>query len=194
MYLTVTYIYIKYIYHPCMYLLHVRALLRMPGHLPDFLSWDQQATTVLSRLFLSDNMLTSTLFKNFGILRSLTTPHRSSIYFQLRPAAFSTTRRPPIPLARRPYTTSLPHTEPTSEDSSSFSSSSPLTTTSPQPLPEKLEPRLSISFKCTVEGCGERSTHQFTKRSYARGSVLGECPGCKNRWVPPFPPFFEIGV
>ena len=29
-----------------MYLLHVRALLRMPGHLPVFLSWDQQATTV----------------------------------------------------------------------------------------------------------------------------------------------------
>ncbi|EDR05843.1 uncharacterized protein LACBIDRAFT_163696, partial [Laccaria bicolor S238N-H82] len=45
----------------------------------------------------------------------------------------------------------------------------------------KLEPRLSMTFTCTVEGCGERSTHQFTKRSYERGIVLVECPGCKNR-------------
>ena len=160
----------------------------MPGHLPVFLSWDQQVTTVLSRLFLP-NMLPSRLFKNFGVLRSFTAPHERSISFQLRPAAsFSTTRRLPIPLARRPYTTFPPHTEPTSKDSSSSSSSSssPPTTTSSQPLPEKLEPRLSITFTCSVEGCGERSTHQFTKRSYERGIVLVKCPGCKNRWVPTF--------
>ena len=180
-------IYSTYIYILFMYLLHVRALLRMPGHLSNFLSWDQQATTVLSHLFLPNNMLPSRLFQNFGLLSSLIVPHRPAISFQLRPAAaFSTAGRPPIPLARRPYTTSLPHTEPILEDSSS-ASSSPLTTTSPsQPLPEKLEPRLSMTFTCTVDGCGERSTHQFTKRSYERGIVLVECPGCKNRWVPSF--------
>ncbi|KAH9935989.1 DNL zinc finger-domain-containing protein [Epithele typhae] len=43
------------------------------------------------------------------------------------------------------------------------------------------EPRLSISFTCTVEGCSHRSTHEFTKRSYTKGIVMVECPGCKNR-------------
>ncbi|ETW79151.1 hypothetical protein HETIRDRAFT_244395, partial [Heterobasidion irregulare TC 32-1] len=44
-----------------------------------------------------------------------------------------------------------------------------------------IEPRLSLTFTCTVTDCGERSTHQFTKRSYEKGIVLIECPGCKNR-------------
>jgi len=47
----------------------------------------------------------------------------------------------------------------------------------------KIEPKLSITFTCTVEGCGERSTHQFTKHSYEEGIVLVQCPGCKNRCV-----------
>ncbi|KAI0060639.1 zf-DNL-domain-containing protein [Artomyces pyxidatus] len=46
---------------------------------------------------------------------------------------------------------------------------------------EPEEPRLSISFTCTVKDCLTRSTHQFTKRAYERGIVLVECPGCKNR-------------
>lgn len=45
------------------------------------------------------------------------------------------------------------------------------------------EPRLSLTFTCTVPDCGERSTHQFTKRAYERGIVLIECPKCKNRCV-----------
>ncbi|OJT03333.1 hypothetical protein TRAPUB_6111 [Trametes pubescens] len=43
------------------------------------------------------------------------------------------------------------------------------------------EPKLSITFTCTVEACDTRSTHQFTKRSYERGIVIVQCPGCKNR-------------
>jgi len=55
----------------------------------------------------------------------------------------------------------------------------------PQPTSEVKfevpEPRLSLTFTCTVKDCGTRSTHEFTKRSYERGIVLVECPGCKNR-------------
>ena len=46
---------------------------------------------------------------------------------------------------------------------------------------EPPEPKLSLEFTCTVEGCGHRSKHQFTKRSYTSGIVLVQCPGCKNR-------------
>ena len=46
------------------------------------------------------------------------------------------------------------------------------------------EPRLSMTFTCTVEGCATRSTHEFTKRSYQKGIVIVTCPGCKNRWAP----------
>lgn len=45
----------------------------------------------------------------------------------------------------------------------------------------RVEPKLAITFTCTVEGCGERSTHEFTKRSYTKGIVIVQCPGCKNR-------------
>ncbi|KAL4252856.1 hypothetical protein ABKN59_003576 [Abortiporus biennis] len=43
------------------------------------------------------------------------------------------------------------------------------------------EPRLSLTFTCTVKDCGTRSTHEFTKRAYTKGIVIVECPGCKNR-------------
>ncbi|KAI0339383.1 zf-DNL-domain-containing protein, partial [Trametopsis cervina] len=43
------------------------------------------------------------------------------------------------------------------------------------------EPRLSLTFTCTVPDCGTRSSHEFTKRSYERGIVIVQCPGCKNR-------------
>lgn len=46
-----------------------------------------------------------------------------------------------------------------------------------------MEPKLSLTFTCTVSDCGERSTHQFTKRAYQKGVVLVQCPGCKNRYV-----------
>ncbi|KAF9077997.1 DNL zinc finger-domain-containing protein, partial [Rhodocollybia butyracea] len=45
----------------------------------------------------------------------------------------------------------------------------------------KIEPRMSITFTCTVPDCGTRSTHEFAKRSYERGIVIVECPGCHNR-------------
>ena len=59
----------------------------------------------------------------------------------------------------------------------------------------RIERRLQITFTCTavvapepVEGvqqaeqpCHHRSTHEFSRRSYEKGIVLIECPGCKNR-------------
>lgn len=45
----------------------------------------------------------------------------------------------------------------------------------------QIEQRLSLTFTCAVSGCGHRSTHEFSKRSYERGIVLVQCPGCNNR-------------
>ncbi|KAI6014092.1 hypothetical protein PISMIDRAFT_109939 [Pisolithus microcarpus 441] len=43
------------------------------------------------------------------------------------------------------------------------------------------EPRLVIAFTCAVEKCNHRSAHSFTKRAYASGVVIIQCPNCKNR-------------
>ncbi|EPQ56539.1 zf-DNL-domain-containing protein [Gloeophyllum trabeum ATCC 11539] len=50
----------------------------------------------------------------------------------------------------------------------------------PQQLGQ-LEPRLSLTFTCTVPNCSHRSTHTFTKRAYEKGIVIATCPGCKSR-------------
>jgi len=38
-----------------------------------------------------------------------------------------------------------------------------------------------IQFTCTVPDCGTRSSHEFSKKSYEKGIVIVQCPGCKNR-------------
>ena len=40
-------------------------------------------------------------------------------------------------------------------------------------------PQLMIAFTCKV--CDTRSSHTFSKQLYTKGSVLIQCPGCKNR-------------
>lgn len=45
----------------------------------------------------------------------------------------------------------------------------------------QIEQRLSITFTCSVDECGHRSSHEFSKRSYTKGIVIVQCPGCKNR-------------
>lgn len=47
----------------------------------------------------------------------------------------------------------------------------------------EVEPKLRMSLTCAVPGCGTRSSHEFTKRSYTRGVVIVQCPGCQNRYV-----------
>jgi hypothetical protein len=43
--------------------------------------------------------------------------------------------------------------------------------------------RLQMTFTCTAENCGHRSTHQFSARAYNSGIVLLTCPSCKSRCV-----------
>ncbi|KAH9479760.1 hypothetical protein JR316_0008355 [Psilocybe cubensis] len=151
-------------------------------------------------------MLPSRLFRNTGIppsLRSLITPHAnlpSNVAVQLRlrlgvipgtvssasrtigtNAASNTSSSSTSPSSSSKPTTKDPVVPPPPSASASESSTSATTTTDSQPLPEKIEPKLSLTFTCTVSGCGERSTHQFTKKAYEKGIVLVQCPGCKNR-------------
>ncbi|KAL0059051.1 hypothetical protein AAF712_014228 [Marasmius tenuissimus] len=154
-------------------------------------------------------MLPSRLYRNLGIpppLRSLITPHASlpaSVKVQLRlrlgilnPATVSTSssnlaaRRDYSDSTRSPSSNSALKPNSTPDSSSSIelgagsgseSTSEGAGLTSSQALPTSIEPKLSMTFTCTVEGCGTRSTHEFTKRSYERGIVLVQCPGCENR-------------
>ena len=142
-------------------------------------------------------MLPSRLFRNTGLppkFRSLITPGSSlpptvSVQLRLRLGVLRSTlqREYSANLSDAAATDPVPLNAPSPEPSSSSSSPSSQSPglTSSQPLPEKLEPKLSMTFTCTVEKCGERSTHQFTKRAYERGIVLVQCPGCKNRYAKP---------
>ncbi|GAA5841897.1 hypothetical protein JCM9279_003146 [Rhodotorula babjevae] len=50
-----------------------------------------------------------------------------------------------------------------------------------------IDRRLRITFTCTASlppdntPCGHRSSHEFSKRSYDKGVVIVQCPGCENR-------------
>ncbi|CAN6600363.1 mitochondrial protein import protein Zim17p [Trichomonascus vanleenenianus] len=41
------------------------------------------------------------------------------------------------------------------------------------------KPQYQLSFTC--KKCSTRSTHVISKQAYHKGTVLIECPGCKNR-------------
>lgn len=127
-------------------------------------------------------MLPCRLFRNTGLpLRSLVTvtpkpalhsSHKIHFYFYLDGAAF-----------RSRYSTTTPNATSSSTNPDTGKETTQGTeeyTVLKQAL-GKIEPKLSITFTCTVEGCGERSTHQFTRHSYEKGIVLVQCPGCKNR-------------
>ncbi|KAL3460240.1 DNL zinc finger-domain-containing protein [Aspergillus heterothallicus] len=43
------------------------------------------------------------------------------------------------------------------------------------------EPAYMLAFTC--KPCGDRSVHRVSKHGYHRGTVLIQCPGCKNRHV-----------
>ncbi|TXT08595.1 hypothetical protein VHUM_02723 [Vanrija humicola] len=38
-----------------------------------------------------------------------------------------------------------------------------------------------MTFTCTHNDCGHRSTHEFAKKSYEKGVVIVQCPECKAR-------------
>ncbi|KAI0700136.1 DNL zinc finger-domain-containing protein [Cerioporus squamosus] len=102
--------------------------------------------------------------------------------------------RPSIPaprllasVASRPYFRGFSSSPWTRQDSTPPHSGGASEAPSAPPAPqthiklETPEPKLSLTFTCTVEACHTRSTHQFTKRSYEKGIVIVECPGCKNK-------------
>ncbi|CAK7897539.1 mitochondrial protein import protein Zim17p [[Candida] anglica] len=43
----------------------------------------------------------------------------------------------------------------------------------------KVDPQYMIAFTC--KKCDTRSSHTFSKQAYHKGTVLIQCPGCKNR-------------
>jgi mitochondrial protein import protein ZIM17 len=106
---------------------------------------------------------------------SLRNGHCSSVSFSTSSTRLNTHASPSLspPSSSNPISISTKETTTTS--------SLPAKTSS-IPLLEQIEPKISLTFTCTVSGCGERSTHQFTRRAYEKGIVLVQCPGCKNRY------------
>lgn len=45
--------------------------------------------------------------------------------------------------------------------------------------PSDPRPEYQLSFTC--KKCSDRSTHKISKQGYHHGTVLVQCPGCKNR-------------
>ncbi|KAJ7066805.1 DNL zinc finger-domain-containing protein, partial [Mycena belliarum] len=88
----------------------------------------------------------------------------------VRPISFQRTAR---------YSTKPPPDPAVSEPP--LNASSELATTSAQALPETIVPKLSMTFTCTADECGVRSTHEFSWQAYQTGLVLVQCPGCLNR-------------
>jgi protein import protein ZIM17 len=149
-------------------------------------------------------MLPSRLFRNTGLappLRSLITPHASlpasvsvQLRFRLKVRAYSaSTSTAGGPQAQIPASnSSVSSSSANANDSSPAgpSLSAPLSSLSQSSTShthrlqtDPLEPRLSITFTCTVPNCSTRSSHTFTKRAYEKGVVIVQCPGCKNRWA-----------
>ena len=82
---------------------------------------------------------------------------------------------------RRSHTESLlPESTPSNSVSSDEETASIPVTGERTPIGQ-IEQRLAITFTCSVDECGHRSTHEFSKRSYTKGIVIVQCPGCKNR-------------
>ncbi|CAN9471234.1 unnamed protein product [Alternaria alternata] len=57
---------------------------------------------------------------------------------------------------------------------------SPTSTTAPDSRLEREQvPSYELTFTCNV--CKTRSSHRLSKQGYHHGTVLIQCPGCKNR-------------
>ena len=139
-----------------------------------------------------NNMLPSRIFKSrhLGIpppLRSLLVIHPAlspSVAVQLR---FRLRFDPTTVIANRSSPHRLTSSTVRSLHTSAPSASAPVRSAEQSVEEAAPEPRLSLTFTCTVSDCSERSTHQFTKRAYERGIVIVTCPKCKNKWVFGFP-------
>lgn len=87
------------------------------------------------------------------------------------------------PFLRQPPLSRNLHTTRCLRDSSSETPSTapfnvPRATPSETPAEQ---PAYELTFTC--KPCSARSTHKVSKQGYHQGSVLIQCPGCKNRHV-----------
>lgn len=96
------------------------------------------------------------------------------------PARFRYARQQAPSFGSQRFLSSTPHR---ANEATSSSSGPKLPETHDKVTFKTEEPRLSLTFTCTVTACGTRSSHMFTRRSYERGIVIVQCPGCKNRCV-----------
>ncbi|KAI5846976.1 DNL zinc finger domain-containing protein [Tricharina praecox] len=92
---------------------------------------------------------------------------------------------PPAPrilasLPRWNSTASTAATTPTPSPSPTSTETSTETETETE-TPKEAPPSYQLTFTCRP--CRTRSTHAVSKQAYHRGSVLVQCPGCKNRHV-----------
>ncbi|GAA6049135.1 hypothetical protein JCM3770_003903 [Rhodotorula araucariae] len=106
-------------------------------------------------------------------------------------AALAPTTRPSPALRTSTSTRSL-HASPARTDAQSHSQPPQVPLNAPHATRiAQVDRRLRITFTCTASlatdlepdrrQCGHRSSHEFSKRSYDRGVVIVQCPGCSNR-------------
>jgi len=116
-----------------------------------------------------------------AIQRALNSPHNAPLSHWQSHSRLPT-RALSYSAPRADLGSSCPATSSTAEEKKSDAVHSPTARKSQKEVTfETAEPRLSLTFTCTVTDCGTRSSHQFTRRSYEKGIVIVECPGCKNR-------------
>ncbi|WVF72799.1 hypothetical protein IAT40_007617 [Kwoniella sp. CBS 6097] len=136
----------------------------------------------------------STVFRSQPIASTSTSRVAASTIAPLACAYYRSSRSAtPLPSSSRRWNSSS-----SGPDSSSSSSSSGASASSSASAPEnpaieapaegykpqkiaQIEPRLQMTFTCTANDCGHRSTHEFSKRAYTKGLVLVQCPECKSR-------------
>ncbi|KAH8104033.1 DNL zinc finger-domain-containing protein [Cristinia sonorae] len=109
-------------------------------------------------------------------------------YVHLRQIPSSQRHLAPLRRTARPHHHAFHSSTPVLAPSTTAKSEGVITLDSSSSLPEnealvaaKVEARLMIQFTCTVPKCDTRSSHEFSKRSYEKGIVIVQCPGCKNR-------------
>jgi len=123
------------------------------------------------------SMLRSQFLKNIS--------RRGALYSVARPFTAAHTRHRLASIRAITSSSTADRNQPPSQHSEEVTKSSaanqPLASSKQDPV-DPPEPRLLIAFTCTVENCNHRSAHSFTKRAYAHGIVIVQCPSCKNRY------------
>lgn len=115
----------------------------------------------------TDFFITLTTFEQLTMLRSVLTRTALRTGVLLRPvAATSSITHPPV----------LQKYSPTLLAAFRHQSSTGATKV---PIGKVDKPQYQLTFTC--KKCDTRSSHALSKQAYHKGTVLIQCPGCKNR-------------